>query len=106
MIGKMILHYKIIEKLGEGGEEHVVIDKPIHRRAWVLTSKGIYYNIVSLGTLELYLYEFTGGNTTKIAEFDLNTTDGYFDISPDGTWLLYSQSEASESDIMLIENFR
>lgn len=90
----------------KGGEEQPVIDKAIHRRAWVLTDNGIYYYLVNLGTLGLYFCDLSGEKRTKIAEFDLHTTDGYFDISPDGSWLLFAQREAPESDIMLIENFR
>lgn len=31
---------------------------------------------------------------------------GYMDVSPDGKWLLYTQPDLEESDIMLVENFR
>ena len=28
------------------------------------------------------------------------------DVAPDGTWLLYVQDDQSQSDLMLVENFR
>ena len=89
-----------------GGEEQVVINKPVYRDSWVLRGNGIYYLNPTVGKLELLLYDFGKGKTTKIADFNKNTTSGYFDVSPKEDWILYSQSEETESDIMLVQNFR
>jgi Tol biopolymer transport system component len=90
----------------EGGEEQLVINKPVYRDAWVLRKNGIYYKNLNGEKSELLLFEFANGKTKKIADFNNKTTDVYFDISPKEDWILYAQREETESDIMLIENFR
>lgn len=90
----------------DGGEEQKVLDKPVNREAWVLRKNGIYYFIETPAKLVMFLFEFKSAKTTKIADFNKNTTNSYFDISPNEDWILFSQSEETESNIMLVENFR
>jgi hypothetical protein len=54
----------------------------------------------------MFLFEFKSAKTTKIADFNKNTTNSYFDVSPNEDWVLFSQSEETESNIMLVENFK
>ena len=90
----------------EGGEEQVVVNKPVYRDVWILTTNGIYYRSLNGEKSELFFYDFTGNKTTKITDFNYHTTVPYFDVSPKENWILIAQSEETESDIMLIENFR
>ncbi len=89
-----------------GGEEQKIIDKAVYRDSWVLKENGIYYFIETPTKYDLFFYEFKSGKTIKINDFDKKTTSAYFDISPKEDWMLFSQSEETESNIMLIENFR
>jgi hypothetical protein len=90
----------------EGGEEQKIIDKAVYRDSWVLKENGIYYFIETPTKYDLFFYEFKSGKTIKINDFDKKTTSAYFDISQKEDWMLFSQSEETESNIMLIENFR
>jgi hypothetical protein len=78
----------------------------LYRDSWVLKENGIYYFIEMPTKYDLFFYEFKSGKTTKINDFDKKTTSAYFDISPKEDWMLFAQSEETESNIMLIENFR
>jgi len=91
-----------------GGEEVQVIDQPVHQRMWLLRKNGIFYCTLSFGKYELFYYDFSSEQTTKIREDYLydDELDGYFDISPDGNTLLFAKKISPESDIMLIEYFR
>jgi serine/threonine protein kinase len=90
----------------EGGEEQKIIDKTVYRDSWVLKENGIYYFIETPKKYDLFFYEFKSNTTKKISDFNKNTTSSYFDISAKEDWMLFSQSEETESNIMLIENFR
>ncbi len=44
---------------------------------------------------------------TKIADAEKGSELGRnVDVSPDGEWILYTQMDQINSDIMLVENFR
>jgi eukaryotic-like serine/threonine-protein kinase len=90
----------------DGGEEQKIIDKAVYRDSWVLKENGIYYFIETPTKYDLFFYEFKNGKTIKINDFDKKTTSAYFDISPKEDWMLFAQSEETESNIMLIENFK
>lgn len=90
----------------DGGKEIKVINTPVFRSMWVLKKNGIYYLKENPAKYEMFFFEFAKNKSTKITEFDKKTMNGYFDISPKGDWVLFAQSEKTESDISLIENFR
>ena len=90
----------------EGGEEQKIIDKVVYRDSWVLKENGIYYFIEMPTKYDLFFFEFKSGKTTKMGDFNKNTTSAYFDISLKEDWMLFSQSEETESNIMLLENFK
>jgi serine/threonine protein kinase len=89
-----------------GGEEQKIIDKAVYLDSWVLKENGIYYFIETPTKYDLFFYEFKSGTTKKISDFNKNTTSAYFDISQNEDWMLFSQSEETESNIMLVENFK
>jgi Tol biopolymer transport system component len=96
----------IWEKSLPDGEEKMVLDYDIGWVNWDLAENGIYYVLESdEGNLVINFYDFANQKITKIANLG-NIMIHDFCLSPDRRWILYSQIERDESDIMLIENFR
>jgi hypothetical protein len=53
------------------------------------------------------LYRFEDENIVNVGELLYRSTSGPgFGISPDGRWLLSSQHDSEESDLMLVEDFQ
>jgi Tol biopolymer transport system component/DNA-binding winged helix-turn-helix (wHTH) protein len=76
---------------------------------WALVEKGIYY-IRSDGKdhFMIEFFDFTTRKAKLIAPLEKIPTpwEKGFAVSADGNWLLYSQLDQHNSDIMLVENFR
>ena len=92
----------------EGGEETEVLrDIPGYQWPnWVVTGEGIYFlkfDQTSLGRVEFL--EFTTGKIVPVWNFDRYVGWGLAG-SQNGRSIVYIQHEFSESDIMLIKNFR
>jgi Tol biopolymer transport system component len=83
----------------DGGDEVTVHDRGV-AGLWEVLEEGICYRHVS----GVELLEFATGEVRRIAEIPKSTRLG-FAVSPDARWVLYHRQE-SESDIMLVENFR
>ena len=91
-----------------GGAEIRVLDQPAGTEwfNWGLAAKGIYFlNTASPPRTSIEFFEFATRKITSIASFDKPWGWG-FAVSPDGTSLLYVQSEFEESNIMAVKNFR
>jgi Tol biopolymer transport system component len=94
-----------------GAEEQVFI--PEHDLLWVViqpTRKGIYYLEFARGAraMEVSFYNFAArGNEVvfrmKDADFFQATS---FSISPDEKYILYPRVDQSQTNLMLVENFR
>jgi Tol biopolymer transport system component len=94
-----------------GAEEQVFI--PEHDLLWVViqpTQKGIYYLEFarSARAMQVSFYDFaTRGNDVV---FRMKDTDFFqatsFSISPDGNYILYPRVDQSQTNLMLVENFR
>ena len=57
----------------------------------------------------VHFFSFATGQLTKILTFEkrlLQLDVGAFSVSPDGRWVLCTQLDRAEGDIMLVENFR
>ena len=56
----------------------------------------------------LKLFRFDTRQTTQVAALEqpVRTEFVQLSLSPDGRWLAYPQLDRSESDLMLIDNFR
>jgi dipeptidyl aminopeptidase/acylaminoacyl peptidase len=94
-----------------GGEETQVLDHGYQGR-WAVLDSGIalaWLTPESVPVLEFF--RFATRSLTKIRKVpkDLLRTDTLgptLAVSPDGLWILYSFFDRSESDLVLVENFR
>jgi hypothetical protein len=80
---------------------------------WVViqpTNKGIYYLEFARGAraMEVSFFDFTTrGNEVvfRMKEADFFQTMS-FSVSPDGKYILYPRVDQSQTNLMLVENFR
>jgi Tol biopolymer transport system component len=94
-----------------GAEEQVVI--PEHDLLWVViqsTEKGVYYLEFARGarTMEVSFHDFaTRGNEVVFRMKDADFFQAMsFSVSPDGKYILYPRVDQSQTNLMLVENFR
>jgi Tol biopolymer transport system component len=76
---------------------------------WKITRDGIYFIDGSTIPARVRLLDLATQRVRTITSMDLGPgAPGaqYFDLSPDGQWILFDRLDQVESDIMLIENFR
>ena len=99
----------------DGGDEIKILDLPqlLSIGSWTLTERGVYFIDLSKEQLasgsppSIRFFDFAIGKTSQVAALAKDpVTDPGLSISPDGKWLIYSSSDTSSSDIMLVENFR
>ena len=95
----------------ECGEETVVMrEKPNFMNHWALGSQGLYFvdAMEAKHKTILKLFRFETGQSSPVAVLDEPSpgSGSRLSLPADGRWLLYDQVDRSESDIMLIENFR
>jgi len=92
----------------QGGEESLILEFPPTGlwMKWALSEDGIYY-IYHQDTLgyTIEFFSFATSKVTRIAKLGNPGSLFTLAVSPDQRWLLYSQRE-SDTDIMLVENFR
>ncbi|MFQ5570250.1 MAG: DPP IV N-terminal domain-containing protein [Rhodothermales bacterium] len=74
---------------------------------WAVHNQGIYYVRRGQPTT-LAFHDFATGTTTTLftPPRSIPGMDPAFAVSPDGRWILYGQVDRSESDLMLVEDFR
>jgi hypothetical protein len=97
----------------DGGDETLVLTANFRFWGnWTLGHQGIYFlNFTSEGTqrkILLKLFHFDTRQTTQIAALEqpVRTDLVKLSLSPDARWLVYDQLDRSESDLMLMDNFR
>jgi eukaryotic-like serine/threonine-protein kinase len=89
----------------EGGEEALVTREDVNfMNYWALGVKGLYFGGEADNQPILKLFHFETGRSSQVAK--LARSPRRLSLTSDGRWLLYDQVDRSESDIMLIENFR
>ena len=67
-------------------------------------SEGIYF-IPKEAPYSLRYYDLSTAKTRLILNIDKELENG-LSISPDGRWVIYSQTDQFNGDIMLVDNFR
>ena len=92
--------------LGEPGAESEVDGLPRLRNdaLWTPTSGGIYF-VSDEAPRSLLYFDFTTKQIRTIFEVGTDFSAG-LSVSPDGRWILYSQTGEPNGDIMLVEHFR
>jgi len=76
---------------------------------WQVTRDGIYFIDASTTPARVRFLDFATQRVRTSTLVDLGyLVPGaqYFDLSPDGQWILFDSVDQVESDIMLVENFR
>jgi Tol biopolymer transport system component len=71
---------------------------------WAVMPNGIYFSPHD-NPRSISFYDFATKHTREIFSADKDLAEG-LSISPDGRYMLYSQDDESNSDIMLVNNFR
>jgi hypothetical protein len=71
---------------------------------WAVMPDGIYFSPQD-NPRSICFYDFASKRTREIFRADKDLAEG-LSISPDGRYMLYSQDDESNSDIMLVNNFR
>ncbi|MGE0883577.1 MAG: protein kinase [Blastocatellales bacterium] len=88
-----------------GGEETQVLEKS-GQSMWAVSKQGIYYiDTQAKPRPTIEYFSFATSQTRRIAMLNSSVFTG-ISVSPDGRSLLWAQLDRSESNIMLIENFR
>ncbi len=103
----MATHNVLIEKASlhpTGTEGPVEGMPPIFFESWTLVRNGIYFCPAN-AVRSVSFFDFATKHVRQL--FDLPQSPGMVSsVSPDGRYMLYSQSGEMRSDIMLVENFR
>jgi Tol biopolymer transport system component len=92
-----------------GGEEGPLEGMPklAYTESWTATPRGIYYTDSISNPPSINFYDFSSHAAKRILRLPQSLTpDGGLGVSPDGRWLLYTQTDDEQSDIMLAEPFR
>jgi hypothetical protein len=71
---------------------------------WTVVSEGIYF-VPADAPKSLRYFDFKTKQVRQIFESDENF-DGSLSVSPDGRWILFSQADEDNTDIMLADDFR
>jgi Tol biopolymer transport system component len=97
----------------EGGEETLVLDthKAGFWSAWTLVEQGIYFLTAEQPVRPaIEFFSFTTARVTEVSAlakpFRPWTNPEGLSVSPDGRWILYTQEDRADMDLMLVENFR
>ena len=119
MDGKFLFYTKARNVAGiwrvpvEGGEETLVLDthKAGFWSAWTVVEQGIFFlTAEQLARPAIEFFSFTTGTVTEVAvlakPFKPWTNPEGMSVSQDGRWILYTQEDRLDMDIMLVENFR
>src|ERR1700722_10337441 len=71
---------------------------------WAAVPSGIYF-VPRAAPRTICFYDFATRHTREIFKTDRELSDG-LSVSPDGRYMLYSQLDENNSNIMLVNNFR
>lgn len=90
----------------DGGEEKRIVDT-LYRHNFYPSAKGIYLSTSKglHGGPEILYYRFADNRATTLYRLQRPVGLGLA-VTPDESWLLFSQLDGSGSDLMQLENFR
>jgi Tol biopolymer transport system component/DNA-binding winged helix-turn-helix (wHTH) protein len=91
---------------GGSDEQPVAGLPPVDYEGWYPTQSGIYF--IQNSGMGIQYFDLATSHIRRIyaLQKDPLPVIGGLAISPDGTWLLYSQIDEISSDLMLVENWR
>ena len=89
----------------DGGEEVQVLESVV-AGAFALVSEGIYFipKADSDGSYSIQFFNFATKRIRPVSR--VASPESHLSVSPDGRWILYSETNQVGSDLMLVENFR
>jgi Tol biopolymer transport system component/DNA-binding winged helix-turn-helix (wHTH) protein len=73
--------------------------------SWTATEHGIYYTSSSTKVSTLNYYDFTARTVQRLCTLPQSPGPGGMSVSPDGHWLLFTQIDDAQSDIMIARHF-
>ena len=93
----------------DGGEESEIISslEPGYWGYWAVVENGIYY-LDMTAKPGIDFFDFTTHSTTRVFDLESRPASGApgLAVSPDRKSILYTQLDALNNDIILVENFR
>jgi Tol biopolymer transport system component len=94
-----------------GGDETEVLRGPVTRWGdWALSRSGLYYATSRLRGREseyaVQFLDFESGRTTELLRQVGSSGHQWLAVSPDEESLLYGEEQRTQSELMLVENFR
>jgi hypothetical protein len=94
----------------DGGEETEVLAGPLPSAVWALGHGGIYFweiQRLPRGQHAAIQYlDLESGEVSEVFRKDGPAGHGWLAVSPGEEWILYSETPAPTSELMLVENFR
>jgi Tol biopolymer transport system component/DNA-binding winged helix-turn-helix (wHTH) protein len=92
--------------LKRGSSESAVEGMPAinDENQWVVVPGGVYF-VPAQAPRSVYYFDFATKKSRVVFESQMPVADG-LSLSPDGRWLLYSQTDEENTDIMLADHFR
>jgi hypothetical protein len=80
--------------------------KLAYTEGWTATPRGIYDADSTSNPPSINFYDFATRATKRFSRSPQRPTPGGgLSVSPDGRWLLYTQTDDEQSDIMLAEHY-
>ena len=96
-----------------GGDERLLFKGSIDQFSWAVAPRGIYFFTAqaspSRSPYALNFFDFASRKTRRIANLEGHRPDfqvGGLSVSPDERWVIYTQRDRLEYDLMLVEGFR
>src|SRR5215831_3344007 len=71
-----------------------------YSESWTVTSRGVYYTDSSANPPTINFYDFARQTAKPLFPLPRPTPNDGLAVSPDGRWLLYTQTDDEQSDIM------
>ena len=90
--------------VGGGGEQSLLSDVDSVAWGWTVSKQGIYF--ANVETRLVQLFDPATRKLTTVVTVGKPFGWTTLSISPDRRWLLFTQGDQTESDIMLVEQFR